>query len=151
MVKPSNYAARLQAAREAVGLQQYEVADRSGIERSAYLDLESYDDEIRMGVSAREVAHVLACLNLSPYRLFGEPTVEDAPPATYVELARAIEQYLAQHDLSAQVFEERAGWEIREGLRDPDRLGDLTLDALSDVSELAGFDWRRLLVESAAR
>lgn len=152
MLKPSNYAPLLRSAREAAGLRQEQVAAAAGIELASYLDLESHDDEIRMGVSAREAARVLRVLNLSPFDLFVEPNRRggESGPAPYAELARAIQEHLRHHGLSTEHFEEKVGWEVRQALRDPERFGDLTLDALSDVSDSVGVEWRRLLFGAPA-
>lgn len=145
MIPPGNYATRIAAARESRGLQLPEVADCARIGRSAYLDLELHDDEIRMGVTAHEAARVLLCLQLSPFSLFGRQSPAIAMGATYADLAREIRQYLRRTDCSIEQFELDFGWSIRDGLGDPERFGELPLDGLADVSEPVGFDWRNLL------
>lgn len=145
MLKPGNYSKRLKTAREARGLEWTDVPPLAGIDPSAYLDLESNDDEITLGVSANEVARVLACLKLTPFELFEADKRATREATSYDALAQAIEAHLARTLISAEAFGTAVGWDIRESLRDPKLFGGLPLDALSDICEPVGIDWRGLL------
>ncbi len=135
----SDYARRLEAAREAAGIDIGDAAAALDIRFAWYADLERYDDEVLTTLSYRQVVLLGDLLGLDLVSFFGGSGRHRA----FDELAADLRARLADQPLEA--LEDEVGWELGPQLEDPQRFAELPLDALADITRAVGADWRDFL------
>jgi hypothetical protein len=140
----SEYARRLEAAREAAGIEYGDVAAALDISFASAVDLERYDDEILTAVSYRQVVLLGRLLGLDVMAFFGG----SGRRRSFDELAAELRARLEDQPLDA--LEDEVGWELGPQLDAPERFADYPLDALEDISRAVGADWREFLPARSA-
>ena len=143
------YAERIRELREARGLSIEQAADESGISFSNHLDLESYDDEILMCVSLRELTALGRMLGVDPIGLLApDPDRKPVVQLSRSELAQAILKFVNDSRQSISAFEEQVGWEVAAALEDSEKILGWNIDCLSDVCAAIGVNWLEALPET---
>ena len=135
----AGYAEAVRAAREAAGKDPGELAAALDMSYESYRDIESYDDELTSVVSFRDAVTLADLLELDLRRMFGA----DDTVVTFADLAAALRVRAGETPL--EQLEDELGWELGDGLADPDAFAEFPLDGLADVAAPLGLDWRHLL------
>jgi len=145
-------ARRIRVAREAAGLTREQVAQRLGMELSAYMDVEFHDDELFSVVDFETVPSLACLLGLPPLvMLFGEEPPFDIPAVAPSDVAVALAGRMESEGLTLDQLSEEVGWDLGPVLRDPETIWtDFPVLGMNDLCNALGLDWVGLLVESAA-
>lgn len=141
------YSEQLRAARVAKGLERRDLAARTGISPSAWVDLEMDDGELLTGMTLADAGSVLRALELDPLTFF-PPPAGSATMRTFADLARAVREHLGRKRLSVHEFGESVGWDVGYMLEIPSRFRELPLKALIDLAKPLGLDWRPLVTST---
>lgn len=132
-------------ARLRAHLTENRLADRIGVSVAVYGDLESYEAELFTTLSLRQVVSLCRHLGLSP-RFTVAANAPAGTAITAAEVATALEARILERRRSVEAVEEEAGWAVAPVLENPESLWDAwNVDALIDVAEWAGIDWRMVL------
>jgi DNA-binding XRE family transcriptional regulator len=149
MAEPE-YGRLLREARERSGKTVDEMASLLGISRPSYYDLETYDDEIILVISLKQLFTLSHALGIDLVEFFSNGAPKPAESVSLEALAEKINEYLKAHNLTVAEFEEAVGWEVANCLADPSQFMNFNLDGLMDVSRPLGVDWRALLSTDSA-
>jgi transcriptional regulator with XRE-family HTH domain len=133
---------RLRQARKGLGKSEAEVADAMGISLSNYYDLEYCAEELPTVMTMKQLRNLSALLGITVRSLLG---AERDQSIAFVDLAEIIRKYLAANRITASEFEDRAGWELRGVLEDPEAAWNWTIVCLQDVCETLGIAWQDVL------
>jgi DNA-binding XRE family transcriptional regulator len=144
------YGRRLREARERSGKTVDEMASLLGISRESYYDLETYDDEIILVISLKQLVTLSHALGIDFVEFFSNGAMKPAASVSLEALAEKINEYLTAHNLTVAEFEEAVGWEVANCLADPSQFMNFNLDGLMDVSRPLGVDWHALLSTDSA-
>jgi len=144
MAEPE-YGRLLREARERSGKTVDEMASLLGISRPSYYDLETYDDEIILVVSLKQLVTLSHALGINLVEFFSNGAPKPAESVSLEALAESINEYLAANKLTVAEFEDAVGWELANCLADPRQFMNFNLDGLKDVTRPLGIDWRAVL------
>ncbi len=135
------YAKRIRAAREASRLEHQQLATEIGISKESYYDLESYDDELAMCVSIKEVRLLANALGVSVWELVA-PNPKSLKPTrcTLQELRRAAQHIVTTVNISPAEFARLSGWDIAT-LNTDDPATAWNLDCMRDLARFSGVNW----------
>jgi DNA-binding XRE family transcriptional regulator len=150
MAEPE-YGRLLREARERSGKTVDEMASLLGISRPSYYDLETYDNEIILVISLKQLVTLSHALGIDLVEFFSNGATKPAESVSLEALAEKINEYLKAHNLTVAEFEEAVGWEVANCLADPNQFMNFNVDGLMDVSRPLGVDWRALLSDLQAR
>jgi hypothetical protein len=140
------YAARVRAAREKALLAPQDLAGPMGISYDSYLDLECYDDELKMCVSLAGIATFCTLTGTEPARLLCDHRSTMPGPDLPAEvLLDRLRDYLCLAGASLLMVEERVGWTLGTLQSGVTSLRAWNLDELIDISSFLGTDWRRVV------
>ena len=139
----SGQAERLTEARKSSGRDPGELAHLLGISYEAYLDLESFDEEIVDTISLRQLVLLAGAVHLDLRSFFGAGDQIDA--CAFADLAARLNQLVADGTVILAALEDEVGWELREVLEKPDLFEELPAVALADIGGRLGIDWRSFL------
>ncbi|HEY3497033.1 MAG TPA: hypothetical protein VGK73_20180, partial [Polyangiaceae bacterium] len=70
------------------------------------------------------------------------------PPSAHLAyqwFATVVKERIRSERLDACAWGDKVGWDVRDLLDDPDRVADLNVDALMDISAAVEVDWRSVL------
>ncbi|HEU5179878.1 MAG TPA: helix-turn-helix transcriptional regulator [Candidatus Polarisedimenticolia bacterium] len=137
---------RVRQARERVGLSVAEVMDRLGMSGTEYQDVEWHDDEVFTSLSVKEIAALAGILKMTVSEmLFGSRATGLAPPVSYAEIARRLEELARSEKTTLDELGNRIGWDLDPIVRNPEALGDLNIPGLHDICKPLGLDWLSIL------
>ena len=137
---------RIRAARERLGLDEGQVAFKTGLSYNEYWDLENFEDEVCTTMSLKDLHGIGAVLGISVRAILeGDPTSSQS--MTFAEFSNAVRAAVAASGQDVEQWGERAGWDIAPILDDPDQVWELSVDAVRDISDAAGIDWRPVIPE----
>ena len=128
-------------ARERAGISVPSLAAAVGITEPACWDLLDYPSEVSMCLTLRQLTQLATALGVPPISL-----IPDAPAREHArslpELADAVRDFCAAHAVTADQFGERAGWDVRRFLQQPESaLDDWCLDAVRGVCDALDLHW----------
>ena len=144
MAEPE-YGRLLREARERSGKTVDEMASLLGISRPSYYDLETYDDEIILVVSLKQLVTLSHALGIDLVEFFSNGAPKPAESVSLEALAESINEYLTANKLTVAEFEDAVGWEVANCLTDPSQFLNFNLDGLKDVTKPLSVDWRAVL------
>jgi len=144
MAEPE-YGRLLREARERSGKTVDEMASLLGISRPSYYDLETYDDEIILVVSLKQLVTLSHALCIDLIEFFSNGAPKPAESVSLEALAESINEYLTANKLTVAEFEDAVGWEVANCLTDPSQFLNFNLDGLKDVTKPLSVDWRAVL------
>jgi DNA-binding XRE family transcriptional regulator len=134
---------RIVSARKHAGMAGDEMAQKLGISRQAYDDLEANDDEAFMCVSLGILLRLGQILSTPPRLLLApeghEPRIKSV---TIEDVVKHIRSYIQTHSLSIEQFETQVGWSVSEALVNPENAWDeWNADGLQDICASLNIDW----------
>ena len=142
-------AARIRAARQALGLSLEEFAQAHGVEATRQFDLELNDSAVFELVSLVALPGFAEALGLPVFTLlFGEQPLRAIRPVTYLDVVDAIEQRAGEQGVAA--LSDAVGWDLQPVLGDPSSLGALSLKGLFGLCRAIELDWLGVLVATSA-
>jgi len=144
MAEPE-YGRLLREARERSGKTVDEMASLLSISRPSYYDLETYDDEIILVVSLKQLVTLSHALCIDLIEFFSNGAPKPAESVSLEALAESINEYLTANKLTVAEFEDAVGWEVANCLTDPSQFLNFNLDGLKDVTKPLSVDWRAVL------
>lgn len=144
MAEPE-YGRLLREARERSGKTVDEMASLLGISRPSYYDLETYDDEIILVISLKQLVTLSHALGIDLVEFFSNGAPRPAESVSLEALAESINEYLTANKLTVAEFEDAVGWEVANCLTDPSQFLNFNVDGLKDVTRPLGLDWRAVL------
>ena len=144
MAEPE-YGRLLREARERSGKTVDEMASLLGISRPSYYDLETYNDEIILVVSLKQLITLSHALGIDLVEFFSNGAPKPAESVSLQALAESINEYLSANKLTVAEFEDAVGWEVANCLTDPSQFLNFNVDGLKDVTRPLGLDWRAVL------
>jgi len=144
MAEPE-YGRLLREARERSGKTVDEMASLLGISRPSYYDLETYDDEIILVVSLKQLVTLSHALGIDLVEFFSNGAPKPAESVSLEALAESINEYLTANNLTVAEFEDAVGWELANCLTEPRQFMNFNVDGLKDVTRPLGIDWRAVL------
>ena len=144
MAEPE-YGRLLREARERSGKTIEEMASLLGISWESYNDLETYDDEIILVISLKQLVTLSHALCIDLIEFFSNGAPKPAESVSLEALAESINEYLTANKLTVAEFEDAVGWEVANCLTDPSQFLNFNLDGLKDVTKPLSVDWRAVL------
>ena len=135
---------RLKILRERRGLSEHEAAAAIGINSPSYFDLEQHESEFFMCISLRGLKKLFIVLDTRLSDVVGVSSTSGIAGG-FADLAAAINERIGRGEFTIEQFEERAGWEIADFLKNPECAWNWNVDGLRDVCGAAGFDWVAVL------
>ena len=145
-MNPETPADRIRIARERAGLEPMDVAAQLDLPQAHYWDLESFEDEASMTLSLEELSALARILGVTPrFILDGEPPVSPEDRMSFEAFAAAIRKAVDAAGGDVDAWGDVAGWDVAPLLADPRAVLELSSDAVKDIAEAAGLDWRRVL------
>ncbi len=128
--------------RKALGLSAEFIADKLGINKAWYFDLESESTELSYTLYLWQLEELMHILGLSMTDLFPGHIPSGGGTLSIAEVRDRLCLYLQREGISIAQFEEEAGWSgIEEFLEDPDSAGNWNLEQLADVCERLSIHW----------
>lgn len=139
-------ASRIRGARERVGLQETDVAERLGISHSEYWDIEFHDDEAFTSFSVTHLVRLAEILEEPLLALlFGPEYRAPGSQTSYATIARRLSDLAASRQQTVDELSEQVGWELAPSLANPELFGELSLAGLHDVCRAIDVDWTTAL------
>jgi hypothetical protein len=130
---------RFREARESLGLNESELAIRSGLYNAAIWDIEAYEGDLTCCYSPNDLKKFCQVLRIHPAELFGEMISE--PTVSADELVRLIHE-----ECRLRGFEDVVGWRLSACIVPPEKLlEDINIDGLQWLCRELRIDWRRAL------
>ncbi|HET9251535.1 MAG TPA: helix-turn-helix transcriptional regulator [Candidatus Eisenbacteria bacterium] len=137
---------RIRAARERTGLQIGEVAYRCGLSYEHYNDIESYDDDAAQTISLEALRRLSRSLGVTAlFILEGADAATPTARITFAEFAACVAEAVRSSGKDVETWGEEAGWDVAPLLDDPGEIWGLNGEALREIAEAAGVDWRAVL------
>ena len=137
---------RIRNARERAGLEPMDVAAQLNLPQAHYWDLESFEDEAWMTISLEELGALARILGVTPrFILDGEEPVPPGDRLSFEGFAAVIRKAVDAAGGDVDAWGDGAGWDVAPILADPKAIWGLSPDALKDIAEAAGVDWRLVL------
>ena len=137
-------AARMRAARQALGLSLEDFAKAHDVVAGRQFDFELDDSAIFCAVRIAALSDFADSLGLPVFTLlFGEQPKRAIRPVTYIDVVNAIERKAGEPGVDA--LSEVVGWDLQPVVEDPSRLGALSLKGLFDLCRALGLDWLGVL------
>lgn len=137
---------RIRAARERAGLELADVAERVGLPFAHYRDLEDFEDEAWTTISLDTLRRLARILGLTPLRILeGDQAPAPSRRMSFAEFSAAVAASVEKAGGDADAWGDEAGWDVAPLLADPEKVWSLDADALRDIADAAGVDWRAVL------
>ena len=144
-------AARIRAAREAMGLSVEDAARRCGVDSSTYMDLELSDSAVFTDVALGRLQIVAGALGLGLLSLlFGEEPMRDIVPITFPYAARILAANVADDPSLLERASQAARCDLQLVFSDNSALAALTVRGAFGLCRLLGLDWIGLLAAVSA-
>ena len=140
----SNPRFRFREARERLGLNESEVAIRSGLYAATIWDIENCDGDLTNCYSPGELRKFCQVLRIHPVELFGEKISESE--VSPEELVQLMHKECILRNVTLEQFEDAVGWRLSACIESPERLlEDLSIEGLQWLCRELRIDWRRAL------
>ena len=136
-------------ARERACVSVSSLAAAVGITEPACWDLLDQPHEVSRCLALRLLVQLATALGVPPLSLI--PNAPDSAQShrSLAELAHAVRDFCAARGFTADQFDERAGWDVRRFLHEPDSaLDDWCLDSLRGVCQAVGLHWPEFLPDA---
>lgn len=135
-------AARVRAARQALGLSVDELAARVGLPTSRYVEFELRDSEVFASIDLAALPGFADALGLPVFTLlFGERPLRSIRVITYPDVAHAIERLVNERRATIEALSGTVGRDIHPVVEDPGRLDGFNVKGLFDLCQAVGLDW----------
>ena len=118
---------RFREARERLGLNESELAIRSGLYDAAIWDIEACEGDLTGGYSPSDLKKFCHVLRIHPVELFGEKISESEVSAE--ELVRLIHKECILRRVTLEQFEDTVGWRLSACIEPPQRLLEDIIEA----------------------
>lgn len=114
---------------------------------TSYLDIELYDDDLRIIPSMRQVQEMCNIFGVSMLDLFTDEMSPDAVfcSITFKELMQRVRDYLLSQGMTLRELEERVGWCLDSLTDCPEKIWEEPILFLENVCGTLGMDWRLVL------
>ena len=123
-----------------------DVAAQLNLPQAHYWDLESFEDEAWTTLSLEELGALARILGVtSRFILDGEAPVPPDERLSFEGFAEAIRKAVDAAGGDVDSWGVTAGWDVAPILENSREIWALSPDALKDIAETAGVDWRRVL------
>lgn len=140
---------RLEALREAAGLELDEMARRLDMNFPSYRDLEMHDDEIMHCADIGQVLQLCRILAIDPRQLFAKDPEQPIEPVTWAAVTRLARHYMSEREMALEEFSGLVGWKadyLQIIFNDPAQVQTWYLDGLNDLCTLVGVEWLAVLM-----
>jgi len=135
---------RFREARERLGLNESEVAIRSGLYNATVWAIENCDGDLTDCYSPGDLRKFCQVLRIHPVELFGEKISESE--VSPEELVQLMHKECILRNVTLEQFEDAVGWRLSACIESPERLlEDLSIEGLQWLYRELRIDWRRAL------